>query len=107
MPGYPSPFEELTVPAQTYVEPLKTHNYTYTLSCPCSHTDLFVRLMHGNTKGKTAFTTVNQSKFVFESWQKTKLVMERGSLRKKRGIQREKGQRKRRNEERGKNNEKV
>lgn len=40
--------EELTVPAQTYMEPLKTHNFTYTLSCSCSHTDLFVRLMHGN-----------------------------------------------------------
>lgn len=40
--------------------------------------------METDTGGKRAFRTVNHSKFVFEAWQKTKLVMERGRLRKKR-----------------------
>lgn len=64
--------------------------------------------METDTGGKRAFRTVNQSKFVFESWQKTKPVMERGRLRKKerRKAHRERGAKKKgRNEERGENNE--
>ncbi len=38
--------------------------------------------METDTGGKRAFRRVNQSKFVLEPWQKRKLVMERGSLRK-------------------------
>lgn len=45
--------------------------------------------METDTEGKRAFRKVNQSKFVFESWQQTTLVMERGRLRKKEGTERE------------------
>lgn len=41
--------------------------------------------MERDTTGRRTFRTGHQSKFVFESWQKTKLVTEGGRLVKKEG----------------------